>query len=325
MPGFRSHYIFGIETRNELKKTNTDSSLAVWDMIRAYPAVYALGEQGPDIFFFNPTSYLHHQNIGIRMHHERTLEYIMQLIDTAGSIKNQRLKSLAYAYTAGFIGHYSLDTVCHPYIHFRSCKDINDKSNKGFHNHVLLETDIDCALLAHFSKLRPSEFHPSYTIRLSSEDSFFLSSFIVRAIDKTYPSSLVLSYEINQAFHTTRLAYDLMEDPLSWKKKFVRSLEGIFSSHPQVSAMIAADDHITYSDPCNLRHHLWRNPWKTDIFSTESLYDLFFKAMHNYIHRLSLLNKLTKAEFGSRDYFEYIRLLKSSLGNLSYDSGLPLK
>ena len=115
-----------------------------------------------------------------------------------------------------------------------------------------------------------------------------------------------------------------MEDPRQWKKKFVRSLEGIFFKHPEYSAMIASDGHFSYNDSCNLSHHLWRNPWKTDVFSTESFYDLFHKAMHLYIRRLSLLQRAFSCEFGSRDYFEYFNLIKKDLGNLSYDSGLPL-
>lgn len=324
MPGFRSHYIFGIETRNELKKMNTNRSLAVYDMIRSYPAIYALGEQGPDIFFYNPASYLHKRNTGERMHHESTLLFMSNLVDTAGSIKPAFLKDMAIAYTAGFIGHYTLDTICHPYIHYRACKDINDHSNKGFYNHMLLEADIDCSLLAHFFRMKPSEFHPSKTIVLKKSDAFFLAAFIDRAIDKTYPGSLVLSSEIQAAFKSSRLLYDLMEDPRQWKKKFVRSLEGIFFKHPDYSAMIASDGHFSYNDSCNLSHHLWRNPWKTDVFSTESFYDLFHKGMHLYIRRLSLLERAFSCEFGSRDYFEYFNLIKKDLGNLSYDSGLPL-
>lgn len=324
MPGFRSHYIFGIESRNSLKKKNTETSLALWDMIRSFPAAYALGQQGPDIFFYNPPSHLHKRNIGERMHHERTQRYILSLIDFTGSLKHEGLKSIALAYTAGFIGHYTLDTICHPYIHFRSCKDINDHSNNGFYDHMLLETDLDCALLAHFFNMKPSEFSPSKTIVLTKEETLFLTALLDRAIELTYPGSLILSTEISAAFHYSRLVYDLMEDPRKWKKKFVRSLESLFLDHPQFSAMIANDGRTTYSDPCNLSHHLWRNPWKTEAFSTESFYDLFHKAMHLYLRRLTLLYKTLKADFGSRDYYAYLDHLKNELGNLSYDSGLPL-
>lgn len=325
MPGFRSHYVFGIETRNELKEKDNPVSQNIWQMIRDYPASYALGLQGPDIFFYNPSSYLHRRNTGERMHHERTLSFIEHLISVCMTVKSDDLRAQAFAYAAGFIGHYSLDTVCHPYIHYRACKDVNDNSNAGFYNHMLLECDIDCALLAHFLKLRPSEFHPSATIRLSHDESFIISSCLQRAIALTYPGSLVLSPEILSAFSFTRIVYDLMEDKNRWKKKLLRSVEDLFLDHPQFSAMIANDGHTSYPDPCNLRHLLWRNPWNTDLFSTESFYDLFFRAKHQYIRRLSWLLLIRDSEPGSRDYFDYISLLEKDLGNLSYDSGLPLK
>ena len=46
--------------------------------------------------------------------------------------------------------------------------------------------------------------------------------------------------------------------------------------------------------------------------------------MHLYLRRLTLLYKTLKADFGSRDYYAYLDHLKNELGNLSYDSGLPL-
>lgn len=324
MPGFRSHYVFGIESRNSLKKFNTKQSLAVWDMIRSYPSVFALGLQGPDIFFYNPLSYIHGRNIGERMHHEKALPFIMHLIDICGTISDVRLRGIAHAYTAGFIGHYTLDTICHPYIHYRACKDISDHTNAGFYDHMLLESDIDASLTAHFLGMKPSEFHPSFTIRTNHEESFFTAALIQRAIELTFPGSLVLTPEVTSAIKSIRLVYDLMEDPHMWKKKLLRSLESLVLRHAQFSAMILDDGHQTYPDPCNLSHHLWKNPWETGITSTDSFYDLFHKARELYLKRLDLLYCLFNCEFGSRDYFSYITSLKSSLGNLSYDSGLPL-
>lgn len=324
MPGFRTHYVFGIESRNTLKKIHTPESLSIWDMVRSHPGAYAIGQQGPDIFFYNPPSYAHKRNTGERMHHENTLDFICNLIKVSESVNNADLRAIAHAYTAGFIGHYTLDTSCHPYIHFRTCKDINDHSNRGFYNHMFLETDIDAAMTAHFLKLRPSEFSPSATIHLTREEAVFLSAVIQRAIAMTYPESVVLSPEVTSAFRFTRIVYDLMEDKNKWKKKLVRSLEDDFLHHPQFSAMIADDDQTTYTDPCNLRHLEWQNPWDTSIHSTESFYDLFRKAEKQYIRRLYLFFRVLSSDFGSRDYYAYEQNLENELGNLSYDSGLTL-
>lgn len=324
MPGFRSHYVFGIESRNILKKLNTPESLSMWDVVRSHPAVYALGQQGPDIFFYNPLSYTHKRNTGEIMHHDRTLAFITNLIKVSESINDPGLRGVAHAYTAGFIGHYTMDTTCHPYIHYRTKKDINDHSNRGFYNHMFLEADIDCALLAHYLKLRPSEFIPSKTIELSQADAILIGSLIQRAAAMTYPEMVLFSFEVTQAFRFTRIVYDLMEDRNRWKKKLVRSFEDDFLKHPQFSAMIANDGHKTYTDPCNLRHLEWKNPWDLTHHSRASFYELFASAEKKYIRRLYLYFCLFSSECGSRDYFSYVDMLKNDLSNLSYDSGLAL-
>ena len=50
MPGFRTHYLFGRTTREELAGS--------YPALRKYPHSYNLGQQGPDIFFYCPPSHI---------------------------------------------------------------------------------------------------------------------------------------------------------------------------------------------------------------------------------------------------------------------------
>ena len=59
-------------------------------------------------------------------------------------------RQIAESYIAGFIGHYLLDTTCHPYVYDRS-KSCSDSAT-AFAPHVYLETDIDTAFLRHYKK-----------------------------------------------------------------------------------------------------------------------------------------------------------------------------
>lgn len=57
MPGFTTHYLFGVDACRRLTSTS------MHNMIRRDHSAYALGLQGPDLFFYYLPSYLMHRKI----------------------------------------------------------------------------------------------------------------------------------------------------------------------------------------------------------------------------------------------------------------------
>lgn len=57
MPGFTTHYLFGIDACRRLTSTS------MHNMIRRDHSAFALGLQGPDLFFYYLPSYLMHRKI----------------------------------------------------------------------------------------------------------------------------------------------------------------------------------------------------------------------------------------------------------------------
>ena len=55
MPGFTTHYLFGVDACRRLTSTS------MHNMIRRDHSAYALGLQGPDLFFYSLPSYLMHR------------------------------------------------------------------------------------------------------------------------------------------------------------------------------------------------------------------------------------------------------------------------
>ena len=55
MPGFTTHYLFGVDACRRLTSTS------MHNMIRRDHSAYALGLQGPDLFFYYLPSYLMHR------------------------------------------------------------------------------------------------------------------------------------------------------------------------------------------------------------------------------------------------------------------------
>lgn len=326
MPGFRTHFVFGQLCCKELKKSPNAKDLCLYHLMKDYPGAFSLGLQGPDIFFYSTASHiLHKKNIGIRMHGEDTLSMFHSLLSLRGTIVDPTLQQLADAYILGYIGHYTLDTVCHPYIHYRTNKTSDKDENYIFGCHVFLETDIDGAVLAHYYRKKFSWFRAGHTVALPSWQKRFLAVFLARAIEIAYPGSLVFATEIKGAMLSTRLLYDLMEDRHGWKKKLVRHIDQAIFHYAFLSPLIANDHLRTYHDPMNLRHKTWHNPWDKDQVSNADFYELIDRARESYLYRIRRFAAMRSVKHCSNAYYAALDSLLSDLGNLSYDTGLPIQ
>lgn len=103
-------------------------------IIAAYPDHYALGAQGPDIFFYYLLSKKH--KIGGQIHGKPLMDFIAKNGDW---IRKGPVPSPTWAYFFGFLTHFSLDMTVHPYI--------DRVEEKISIDHVTLERDFDRVIL----------------------------------------------------------------------------------------------------------------------------------------------------------------------------------
>ena len=175
MPGYVTHYIFGREVYHNLKNNSLKKNLYY------NRAAYGLGLQGPDIFFYYLPSYvLEGHNIGALAHVRETSAFFQGLIESRNQFSSRTDLNIAEAYLIGFLGHYTLDTICHPYIY--AMTHYKDKKEKAyFSRHAYLETDIDTALLDLKLHRQPCNFHTEDTIRLTHRQKHVIASILYYA------------------------------------------------------------------------------------------------------------------------------------------------
>lgn len=107
MPAIYAHDRFGIETAERL-----DQELR--GFTEKYPAPYAIGLQGPDLFFFyRPWSKNRVNQYGSHLHKISALPFFEH---ARGVVRERGRDSREYAYLMGFICHFILDSECHPYV-----------------------------------------------------------------------------------------------------------------------------------------------------------------------------------------------------------------
>ena len=346
MAGFRTHYLFGWKTLQEFLPNSSE------DFINQYSMSYQLGQQGPDIFYYYfPAHFFHKKNIGLIMHNQSTMLYFENLMNSRNHFIHKADRAICDSYICGFIGHFTLDTTLHPYIHYRTnphCKTDDRFYRLG--THVLLESDLDKATLRHYMHLKPSQFSCADTIAVSPHELYVISLLVYRALHKTFPEEHISFFTVRNSFLSTRFINHYIMDRYGLKKKLVRRIDEFIFKHPFFSSIIVSDNVTTYQDCCNLRHRTWKNPWDPSITSQRDVFQLIDTARPVYIKRIHMYSKMTSSiptaifknwlqnipkdikskknplheNPSTKAYYEQLNNLLVELSDISYDTALPL-
>ncbi len=330
MPGFRTHFIFGKISQEKFKFNQG------YPCIREHQRAYQLGQQGPDIFFYYlPSVLLYQENIGTIMHNRNIMQFFSSLFEARKIFLTKHSREIADSYIMGFIGHYTLDTIAHPYIQYRVKRRQNaDNITYAHGNHVQLETDIDIALQKRYLHLEASEFHPETTIDLSFWESIVISRLLAHALRSTYPKHYIPFYEVFFAIKSTQATLKALHDPHNYKKKIMHFIDRQIFHHAYYSSAVANDQTQIYEDPLNLRHYAWHNPWNEKIKSNQDFLELFSEAGGIYAKRLDMYRRMNdnsnKSTLFSKKvqeltYYRRLNLLLDELGNVSYSKGITVK
>lgn len=312
MPGFTTHYLFGCESVNFIK----DKELK--NIIKSNKKVYGIGLQGPDIFFFSPYSFTNNKRrIGSVMHVYDTGKFLRNLISEVRNFNGYR-KDIAIAYISGFLGHYSLDTVCHPYIYYST--GYEKKSSEYFGKHVDFETNIDRLLLKELKSADVLKFRHDATVALDKKEIDVIAELLNNACKKTYPYILSSKLLMKFVLSNFRYANSMLRDKAGKKKKVLSILENAVLKHPFASPLFVHDGkNCVWEDPLNKKHNVWKNPWKLEKESEASFNELMHEAREYYIEVLEYLNSYFVKDIDTNE--AYSRLCRA-IGNNSYHSGL---
>lgn len=125
-------------------------------------------------------------------------------------------QQIAISYICGFLGHYVLDTTCHPYIFAKSHYGTYDKGYFG--HHVYLETDIDAELLTYYKNCAPSEFNQSATLHISRKERHIIASLLLKTYSSTYKEYRFTYRSMQAALEAVQLNTAWIRDPQGKKK-----------------------------------------------------------------------------------------------------------
>ena len=325
MPGFTTHYIFGMKAFNDMPNNQLKYIIA------KYRWLYQLGLQGPDMFFYNIPILRHrdYRNVGSYMHEHHIRDFFECYLRSLSTITSRQQREEGLAYFCGFLCHYIGDSICHPYVYGRIGHDVKNPSSHTHGLHAALENDIDALLLRKYKKKKPSQFNQAATICLNGMEIQFISRFLSKCINEAYyPISYKNNFQVSpRMIHRSILALRFgcrtLSDPQSRKRNTIAFLEGLFLDKPIASAKLVTDE-VTNPRAClNLDHEVWCNPWDRRLASTASFPDLFRQTMLKCSTVYSIINSYLNE--GLTDPDKDLNRLLDELGSYSYHSGLNVE
>lgn len=319
MPGYITHNIFG---RKEFKKIDEG---IIKESIRKHRNAFYIGLQGPDIFFyFSGYLLINKKNLGSMMHTSGSGEYMTKMLeyitDTSHNVKefDNNARETCISYFVGFLGHYSLDRTCHPYIYWKT--DRMHKKKDYHAKHVALETDIDYILCKEYYKKNISDFPYSGMSQLNKRELKALAEMLSKVLESTFHN---IRFDYNMAYAVLwnfGCVIGKINDKTGRKEKIVSSIENKLMGHEHFTTLFIRDDYkIKNVDPLNKLKKEWYNPWDETYRANDSFYELMDKAGERYQELISIVGEVLQDNSSNRknDFVE-------KLGNKSFLNDLPL-
>ena len=291
MPEIAVHHFFGIRVLRNLPEEIRE---------RILPDLYGTGTRGPDPlgiarFWCLPVWKKLHGRSSLM--HNRSSGAFFQRLSQETREQCGGLRDQLFSYECGFLTHYFLDSICHPYVIYRTGAG---KACSG--NHRSLEHAMD-KLVLEKNGMRFSERPISGRILTGKG----LPKAMKPSIDKVYAD--VFGWkdawrQINHALKDEIRFIRIAEDPRGMLARFARG--------GTMRSLSYAEQAYVSADVENEQHLEWRNPYEPAMVSNHSFTELADLAEE----------QARQAICGLYAYIMDKGPYPGMIGNRSYESGL---
>jgi hypothetical protein len=286
---------------------NVKNSLKISYLVEHFD-VLQMGAQGPD-----PLFYYHYlpwkpnngaKKLANRLHTESTKPYLELLVRSA---KDDETK----AWVAGFLTHFALDTVAHPYVFYKTgLFDPATQQYRGYH--LMLERAIDNIYIK-----RRGYFPSRYNIRNRHFSRPSAPTNVITLLNDA-GSNLYqapnLGHLYARAYQDLRSAFRVLNfDPIGFKKFIFKLVDKVTKGDILFSALSAYNCILPGINYMNTLHKPWRHPSTNEEFTYS--FDELFQIASDKAARLIQL---------AEDYYQTKNpAIFDAIEDQSYDTGLP--
>lgn len=314
MPDIITHYIFGLDTAQNLKHT------PLYPCLKENRDLFLIGLQGPDpIYYHHLRKKDNKAYVASKMHTEKTGDF---LISALCQIKKYDIESKEFSqglsYLSGFICHYILDSMAHPYVFYLGGCYLEDvpETRKYMGLHRKIELAIDTILCEERFSIKSSNFKVHKHILKNIK--------IPECITTMFDETLFLNYGINgggaifkDAYEDIRTYYKITYDRFGTKKAFATLVSPLLpkSTSPFVGSFSYFNCINPTFDYMNLEKRVWLHPVTGNVY-TFSFYDILRNANKKSNFLLQAAYDFATSKISAEEF-------RSLLPNISYLTGLP--
>lgn len=314
MPDIWTHILCGNKSIAAIKNEE------LYPEIMKRKNIFKLGTQGPDIFYYYKFWLGMNQKgeklLGRLMHTSSTGEFLINCLKHLKTLSDRDSYFEILAYVMGFISHYSLDSIAHPYIYFYAFSEGDKKGLNYMTNswHKKLEVIIDNIYLSRNHELNFGVVQPFEAIDVGFCIPGSINDCLIAQIKKIYNYEIKSSI-INNAYRDMKLGLRILYDPVNIKIRAINFVEKVLKTPDKYSCAfypITVDKDIDYM---NTSHREWNNPYKKQESRRESFNDLLNRAVLESRRKI-----LASVDFLNDEINEYE--LKYFFPNISYLTGM---
>ena len=292
-------------------------SRRVLEGIQRHRTLYRLGAQGPDpLFFYNlfPGKGKDHlRELGRTMHRQHTGEFLKMGFSRLQNLSwDQEWMELA-AYLSGFICHFTLDRLLHPYVYWAENSwiwSVDGHLVKTTHQAVEISLDVlfweeRCMAPAYKVKTRR-------LIDIGKDWPASVKNFLMDAFESIYHIKTD-GKSLKKVLRDFYRGHDLLYDPRGWKKALVSWLDSFTGGGvrpPKVPYPPRLDETI---DWVNKKKRTWTHPFVEGEEHKESVEDILNRASFEAANHINgVFAGILKGE-----------PIDEFFPNISYRTGLP--
>lgn len=280
---------------------------------------FLLGNQGPDPLFYlaaHPRLFSY-ARLGHTMHNEKP-SLLIAAFKGALSILNDTEQAIGNAYALGFLGHYTLDSIAHPFVYYHQFSLCNAgepglSPKDGSEVHGVIERELDELVLFTTKNITIETFNPAHEILKASNTTLAVISKMLVYVALSVYGQEVPHNLFEKAVKSFRRIQRVFYSPSGSKRCRMGQLERIVRNHSFFEAMSHTPVTRTESIFDNHQHDTWENPF-THKSSSAGFWDLFYQAVEQAQKNMTLF---TSDCFGLDE-------AKSITNNLDF-SGKPLE
>lgn len=316
MPDILTHLVCAHETLSHLSDD-------IRDILKCNKNVYNLGAQGPDLFFYyKPQPWLDSKNMGdwgTMIHTNRINDFFINaanrirqsiLTDPIGFFKSPKKDTalhIEFSYLSGFLSHYALDTIGHPFIFYFS------GVNAGY-NHKYFECVLDTLISDIYNGKSIHVHKTGKAVALSKYENQIVASFLSKNIRETFNENIEAK-EISRCIKDMEKTSKALYDPTQLKRTPFKWIDGLAKANGKLITARFPARYNPRIDYLNIKKKIWVHPCDDNIIYKASFLELLSKSI-DYSYLLIKNLSFYLIHTASRETLERL------IGNKMYDTGL---